>query len=82
VLGLGDSGSGTALGAVARRVGIKASLSLPIGEGERLIEEPTSSVWACLRAESEADGAESPAGVVVESESTVSEAMRGEERVR
>jgi hypothetical protein len=53
-----------------------------MGDGERWIEDPTSSVWECVRPEGSEDGKGSTAGVAVEVESTVSEAMRGEERVR
>ena len=76
------------LGEVERRVGLKASLSLPTGEAPRL-EGATSMVFAWWR------GLRGSRGVVAESgrvasvsvaddvaESSVSEAMRGEDRVR
>lgn len=54
-----------------------------MGDGERLIEEPTSSDLACVGPDdSLADVADSTAVAALEAESRVSEVMRGEERVR
>lgn len=77
------------LGEVERRVGLKASLSLPTGETPRLwgVVVVVSMVSACLGETSSADVSESTrvASVVVAAESmesTVSEVIKGEESVR
>lgn len=73
------------LGEVARRTGLKASFSLPTGETPRLLGV-TSMVLAVRREAPSVDVSESTrvASVVVAAESTesiVSEAIRGEDRV-
>jgi hypothetical protein len=75
----------TGLGEVARRVGLKASFSLPTGETPRLIGV-TSAVLAVRREASSVEVSESTrvasvAVVTGSTESIVSEVIRGEERV-
>jgi hypothetical protein len=76
--------SSPAFGDAGRRVGANASLSLPTGDTARLVVSPRSVVLECRRVlASEPDVAESirvtSEGVV---DSMVSEAIRGDERVR
>jgi hypothetical protein len=76
--------SSPAFGDVDRRVGANASLSLPTGDTPRLVVSPTSIVLECCKVlASEPDVAESmrvaSEGAV---DSMVSEAIRGEERVK
>lgn len=78
------SGSPAILGEVALRAGAKASLSLPTGETARLF----AAVWMVLLCSVGGSSAEVVAESVrlaflaASTESIVSEAMRGEERVR
>jgi hypothetical protein len=81
-----ESGSATVLGEVDLRVGLKASLSLLTGETPRL-GRATSMVFACWRGSSWGLwGAVAESSRVASAddvgESSVSEAMRGEDKVR
>jgi hypothetical protein len=84
-----ESGSATVLGEVDLRVGLKASLSLLTGEAPRL-GRATSMVFACWRGSSwglwgvmtESTRVASVSVADEVGESSVSEAMRGEDRVR
>lgn len=81
--GLEESAFNPLFGEVDRRWGENASLSLPTGDAPRLLFAPTSMVLECCTVvRSGTDEAESTR-VVSEGavESTVSEAMSGEERV-
>jgi hypothetical protein len=73
-----------ALGEVDRRVGANASLSLPTGDAPRLVVSPTSTVLECCNVlASEPDEAESTRVAWEDAvDSMVSEAIRGEERVK
>lgn len=85
VLGLAGSGSTPVLGDVGLRPGANASFSLPTGDGDtpRLFAA-TSMVFACRIEASSAEATESRgvASVVGPTESSVSEAMRGEDSVK
>lgn len=79
------SASGPVLGEAERRVGLKASFSLPTGDTPGLLGA-VSTVLACVAGTSWADVSESAgaASAVVaaeSSESIVSEVIKGEERV-
>lgn len=85
VLGLAVSASPPvlgAMGAVCLRLGAKASLSFPTGDTPRLFTE-TSLEFACRPLTSSVEAREFTRVTSVESvESTVSEVIRGEERVK
>ena len=83
MLGL-ESEFGGALGDVDLRCGEKASLSLPTGDALLLISAPTSKVFPCFGVRlSSAEVAESTRVPSAELfDSTVSDVIRGDERVR
>jgi hypothetical protein len=81
-LGLALSVSPPGLGAVNLRLGAKASFSLPTGETPRLFAV-ASMVFACRIGCSSVEAAEVTRVALVEFvESSVSEAIRGEESVK
>jgi hypothetical protein len=82
VLGLAVSGSSPDLGDEDLRVGVKASLSFPTGDTPRLFA-PTSPIFASWIAGSSVEAREfTRVTLAVFTESMVSEAIRGEERVK
>jgi hypothetical protein len=85
VLGLAVSGVPTDLGDADLRLGVKASFSLPTGDGDTpLLPAAVSRAFACRMDASSVEVTESAKvpSVVDAIESMVSEAIRGEDRVR